>query len=41
MLGETSWPTVLKQEGLNCKKKKSQVNLDSINVQRKLHNDFK
>ena len=33
--------TVLKQRGLNCKKRKCHVNLDSITFQRKLHNNFK
>ena len=33
--------TVLKQEGLNCKKKKCHLNLGSIIFQRKLHNYFK
>ena len=33
--------TLLKQEGLSCKKRKCHVNLDSIMFQRKLHNNFK
>ena len=33
--------TLLKQEVLNCKKRKCHVNLDTIIFQQKLHSNFK